>query len=450
MTLVVCNNKLITKNSPVILNKLQLWGEIILLQKRIYIASVNYDYKRVHKLQLLLLRSQSTHLFILLNLTNNLNLKNQYRKQNLYSIWYYKNSHRFSKILTAFDKKQSLGTITIKLYNLVSQNVVRNLYWRIIDCLIYLCLKPEWENKLSKAILFYDIKRTYTNSLGIIQGILSYYCPGSTTENCKIYVLKNKLHILHNISSVKDQYLISKLNPTHSIKRLLKQYLTFDNLSINRSKNAHVLYLLKNIITDNLKSEIYLQSNLLVNVKHKNIIKLSSDSPRFLSHDGYFVFFSDNKSEIISIQNHIIKFLNNILTFDTSNVTVLELQRGFNFLNFYIKCLNAKHDKFCSYLVVQPSIKSQVILIKKVKSILYHYDSLHRVRPNTYLSFHSAVRKIKFLTRQWKKYYAVYSINNKKVYSKLNSVIQVILRKWYAKNTKTLCQIRLANNLFII
>lgn len=445
MTQVVLGNKLITNNSLYAVNRKKLLRELMLLQKRIYKATINHDYKHVHRLQKLLLASKSTEFIILLSLVNDYFNVDQAvgRSTN----WQFQDFHH---CLVTYASKPKFSTGDARqLYNIATDHIViTDLNCKIKSYLVYLCLKPEWEAKFVHSRSINSAKTNHSYKINMIIRLCLWYNQNSRTRFSKIYVLKNKIDILRNLKYV---FLENKLNTISSINELLKKYLMMyhfstvyfeteqmNNLSFHYidSLSTYLLQLLQAIIMDSLSTEICLCMNLLANTTHKNTV--ISGLPKFLWHNGHFVFFSNSKSEIVLIHNCIVKFLTRIsLVPDLTNIPILELNRGFNFLGFYIVC-NSKYaqQQPLGDIIIQPSIKSQLVLLHTIKKILYHRDCLNRMRPNTYLSFWSAIRKVNYAVRQWKKYYMESRVTNCLVYKRLNIIVQAILHKWQNKNVQ--------------
>nr|YP_009294058.1 reverse_transcriptase [Hildenbrandia rubra]AOM67300.1 reverse_transcriptase [Hildenbrandia rubra] len=438
MTQIVLSNMLITNNSLSIVNNQQLIQELISLQKRIYKATIYHDYKSVHKLQKLLLASQSVKLLILSNITNK-----HFKSHNASSA----NVNLKSQLVQSFCSTNEYALISkldvAQLYSFLVDHVfVAHLYDNIISDLVYLSLKPEWEAKFVNSDSIDKVKRNYLYKIDVILHVYLQYNQYSKTKCNKIYVLKNKVDILHYPHNLDYTYLQSKLNTINSINKFIKKYLAFyPNFNAKKDTEIilifyyisffsdHLLSLLKEIIMESLSTEVYLCKTLFADIMHKNayMLKLS----RFLWHEGYFIFFSDSKNEAVFIRNRIKNLLDSVgLVFDETNIPIFELRNGFNFLDFHIQ------GNSLGNISLRASLKSQLVLLKKIKEILYHKDHLNRVRPNTYLSFRSAIRKVNHVVREWKTYYIKIGNTNHMIYTRLNRTIQIILHKWQGKNGK--------------
>ena len=442
MTQVVLSNKLITNHSLYMVNRKKLLHELVLLQKRIYKATINHDYKRVHRLQKLLLTSKSIECIILLNVVSNYFNVDQASRKGAH--WQFQ---EFRRSLVTHDRELNFSTGKLNTRHLRNTNadhvVITDLNSKIASSLIYLCLKPEWEAKFVHSHSINSIKSNHSYKINTIIRLCLWY--SQNARYSKIYVLKNKMDILRNLKYV---FLENKLNTISGINKLLKKCLMmchsdtiyFETEKINNmnlhymgSLSAYLVQLLTAIIMDSLRTEICLYTNLLANATHKNTV--TSGLPRFLWHNGQFVFFSNSKREVIFIHNCIVKFLTRIgSVLDLTNVPILELNQGFNFLGFYIMCnSDYAQQQPPGHIVIQPSIKSQLALLHTIKNILYHQDYLNRIRPNTYLSLWSAIRKVNYAIKQWKKYYTESKVTNHLVYKRLNIIVQTILYKWQNK-----------------
>lgn len=443
MSLVVFSNVLIKDNSLLVTNTGEYVHELESLQKGIYKATIDHDYERVHKLQQLLLSSRSVRLIVLLSIVGAYSRFDQSALPDegfrpLLDI-----TKQFSSMTKNVLVNSDHRTRATKLHNcLADQIIIADLNDKIMSNVVYLCLKPEWEAKLIGTYITNSLQSNHLYKINNIMQLCSQYYRKNYGRN-KVYVLKNKVDILHEIRDLNYEYLKQKLNSIYGISKFIKKYLVLysDDLGSNRhvySSFSNLLYLLKNILIATLSEDIYLYNDLFTNIRHRRDVV--SELPRFLWHDGYFVFFSSNKNEITYVQDYVTRFFTDIgLMSNRQDILIFELSHGFNFLDFYIKS-NFKYSRAFSDVVIRPSVRSQLTLLKAVKSILYHKDQLYRVRPNAYLSFGFAVRKINNLIQRWKKYYNGFQIQDT---VSLNSMIKLIIYKWQIKKaqkrSKVLC-----------
>nr|YP_009296606.1 hypothetical protein Apop_056 [Apophlaea sinclairii]AOM65746.1 hypothetical protein Apop_056 [Apophlaea sinclairii] len=431
MTEVVNSNKLITCSSFLDISTKTFTHELKSLQKRIYKATVRYDYKLVHKLQKLLITSKSIQLIVILNAINSC-------KTN-----YCIKGNRDLKL--QFNDKTTLTNKfkVTKLFKLLTDNIIiTNLSHKVKSNLIYLCLKPEWEAKFVNNYIISNTTNNLKSNIKTVWQICSKHSRKCTEKYNKIYILKNKVNLLYDVQHLNYMYLRNKLNTSNTINKLVKSYLTFLFDKFYSKKDGthnkkissffpYLLYLIKTILIESLATEICLNSNLLMNVKHK--YNKPTIFPRLIWDNNSFLFFCNSKSEIILIQKKVLRLLKYFgLRFSYKDITISDASHGFNYFHSYIK-LNYYNNK---NLVIQPSMQSQVILIKQIKNSLYHKDKLNRTRANTYLSFQSGIKKVNCLVQQWKKYYYRLIIINNYTHKQLMKTIQAILYNWHRKKAR--------------
>ena len=258
--------------------------KLTLLQKRIYKATLNNNYNTVHKLQKLLLSSESIKLVILLKVicnhtaylkNQNLILNSEVQLNQLYVL---------NKVQLVKSQLLLAGVNTSRLRNFLTDHVaITNLKHKFRSNLIYLCLQPEWSAKLGKAIIN---NTTSCNISGKINHVLQVYYQYLRLKTCNknnlsIYLLK--IYIFNKIQIVSYQYLLSKLHTITDINHLLKdyyisiikqkknhtsKYLNFNSMSIN------LQYLLKAIIVEDIASQLYVYNAKFVKVKNADQKKL--------------------------------------------------------------------------------------------------------------------------------------------------------------------------------
>lgn len=411
--------------------------KLTLLQKRIYKATLNNNYNTVHKLQKLLLSSESIKLVILLKVicnytahvkNQNLALNSEVQLNQLYVL---------NKIQLVESQPLLAGIDTLYLRKFLTDHIaITNLKYKFRSNLIYLCLQPEWSAKLSKVIIN---NTTSSNISGKINQALQVYyqhlhLKTYNKSNLSIYLLK--IYIFNKIQIVNYQYLLSKLHTITDINNLLKdyyisiikqkknhksKYLNFNSMSIN------LQYLLKTIIIEDIVSQLHVYNAKFINIKNADQKKLKLSS--LIWHKDNCLFFSESKQEIILVQYLVTKSIDKIgLKYHSYDFAILDVVNGFHFAGFYIKPQFNCSNLFYKTVNIRPSFRSQLILLKKIKALLYHKDRFYRARANTYLSLSSATYKINFMITKWKSYYA--QVKYMKLDSRIKKLIQEVLYSW--------------------
>ena len=430
MSQVVFNNMLITDSMSSIEKSIR---ELTLIQKRIYKATLNNDYGTVHKLQKLLFKSQSIKLIILLKVMCNCYKYSKYQNLVFDSKIQLEKVHTFNEIKFAELQTLLIGINSLDLRKFFSDHVsISNLKYKLQSYLIYLCLQPEWAAKLNNYTTFNTNAYNISNKINLtLQIYKQYQClKKHEKKNSHIYLLK--ICVLKKIQNIYCPYLIRKLNTITVIRKLIedcfvstKQKKDLKYLSLN-FMNINLQYLLKAIIIEEISSQIQLYNTELISIKNTDKIKLKLS--RFVWHIDSILFFSKSKQEIVLIQYLITKSIDKIgLKYHYHDFVTLNATNGFRFEGFYFK------PQLQRIVTIQPSFRYQLILLKKIKTLLYHKDRFYRIRANSYLSFSSAVYKINLLIIQWRGYYA--QLKTTKLDSRIKTSIQKILYRWKDKVT---------------
>lgn len=442
MSQVVSSNLLITNNSLLLFNSNKFKYKLFLLQRRIYKAAASYDYKRMHKLQKLLLSSNYSKLVAALMIiqdylkVSNLVLNKIYARkiQDYHNI---NNQHIYTNI-----------DLSIKqIYNLIThQTIIKNLNHKINQSLVYFCLKPEWEAKFNTSNFYYIIKASRIKKLSLVSNICKKY--STSTKKQHVYILQGIINMLNSVQNL--NYLLSKLQTITQIHKLIKSHIYLCSNRIDNKSyflTSQLLDLLTNIFMEDLSLHICLKQQYFMDSIHRT--KNTNLVEKFIWDNNSFVFISDSKNRVVFIKSQIESFCNTIGSFKSiQNLQILKLQQGFDFLGFHIQSVNYDKPIHCqSKIIIQPSFESKLRLLKTIKKILYHKDKFYRNRANTHLSTKFVIPKIYSVLQQWKKYYCIYHLVNIITLKKLNLIIQEIIYRWAIKKYKKKSLLKHKNNI---
>ena len=434
MSQVVFNSMLITN---IVLFMEKAVQKLTLLQKRIYKATLNNNYRTVHRLQRLLLNSESIQLIILLKVICNYITRIKNKSSVLDSeiqlrLFHTLNKIQFVESLGLLDKRDSLHPHKF----LTDHVAITSLKYKFRSNLIYLCLQPEWSAKLSKNMITTSYNMSEKVNLVIQTYHQYFYLKTYNKKNSNIYLLK--IYIFKKLQTISYQYLLSKLNTFSNISNLLKdyfisrkhkrddksKYLNFNSMSMS------LQYLLKTIIVEDITFQLHVYNAKFININNANQKK--NKLSKLIWHIDNLLFFSDSKQEIILVQYLVTQSIDKIgLKYYAQDFVILDATNGFHFAGFYLKPRLNYNNFSCSAVDIRPSLRSQLILLKKVKALLYHKDKFYRERANTYLSLSSAIYKIDFLVTQWKSYYT--QVQLVKLDCRIKKLIQEILDSWQIK-----------------
>lgn len=291
----------------------KIYFKILVLKKKIFQATKQYNFKEVYKIQKYLLNSNEAKLFA---------IENVLKKNNLYNI---EDKEKFFifKYLYYLDNNKN-----IKIYLFIEQ---------IKQYLIYLCIDPEWQAKSVVYLYKIDLKKKNT---------FFYYIDQ--------YIFNNN----YNIKYTSTKFLINKIKSSRYIHNTIKYWL-YNNYYINLINTFNIVYKNKD-----LDYFIY-KKNILINKYFSNLIY----SIYLLGLDWYLFYLS------LSCYNCKTKNIFDITTY--SNIKLYKYIIYIIKLNLYTKNISYKLNKimerhFYKYLKYL-YINEIELIYKKINSLLYYW-----------------------------------------------------------------------------
>ena len=420
---------------------LKIKHRIFLLQIRIYKASKNKEWKKVHKLQSILVNSNSAKFFAIRKIIH----KNFYKYKFLNKSY---NKLIIKEIFTLIKELKLDVKIDTKknftLERLLSKfNHTKNLVNLIHitheakQILVTLALSPQWEpqfepnndgsqlkkDKIIKKVQFTLLKQ----AKWILNGSIENYF------NCLNY-----------------QYLIQKCNANKIISTQLTIWFKIGIFNKKYKKktfyNSTIFYLLMNIALHGLE---YKLKNYILQMTGYKISNLHTFT--FVRYNKNFLLMHINRKIVESAKQIIIKFLKPLgLTLNQKKTQIIYTQKlkndsGFIFLDFNIrqqliqsKCKQLKKKLKQNYTsFITPSKKS----IKQYKSKLK--KTLCKSRG---LTQDKLIIKLNSIIKRW-----VISKKNKnsfKIFYELDIYLDKILWNWCHKRHNKLSNIKIKEKYF--
>nr|YP_010904052.1 hypothetical protein REQ00_pgp122 [Caulacanthus ustulatus]WCH57303.1 hypothetical protein [Caulacanthus ustulatus] len=388
---------------------------IFTLQEKIYKFSKQCDQKSVYEIQVCLLNSSDAKLLAIEEICSNLN-------------YYY--THKQKKIYKIEDSDK--WYIYKYLFHNTKNTLLQEYFFEYIrQYLIYLSIKPEWNAKSE------PVYKQNKNNCYLIYRLCNFFSNNCTFKHIKLTFYKN---ILNKYIDVEK--LITKIQSLPSISLYVKYWLNnqyFLDFSIIHSNifkfsGLDMSKLINSIIHNGI--EWYLMNNFHFNLKACELFKFIYLSNCFEETlELYFKYNNQTKkifSNIKNLYNSIQFYYNNsVIWFNQEQQNSEHTIAIYN--NFFITQKDSKKiSKFYNNYVLYVHSSLYKKLLYRIKSFLYSYDFMGRLRNYKTIDLH----KLFILTNNsiidfYQFYYPLINSNNFRIILKL---FEKTLFKWLKKN----------------
>ena len=420
---------------------LKIKHRIFLLQIRIYKASKNKEWNKVHKLQSILLNSNSAKFFAIKKIIQ----KNFYKYKSLNKSY---NKLIFKQIFTLINElkldtkinKKKNFTVKKMLSKLDNTKNLVNLIQikhEAKQILVMLALSPQWEPQFEPNNNGYQLKKNkiikkvnfilFKKANWVLNGSIENYF------NCLNY-----------------QYLIQKCNANKIISTQLTIWFKTGLLDEkHKNKSFHystISYLLMNIALHGLE---YKLKNYILQMTGYKISNLYTFS--FVRYNKNFLLMHVNRKIVESAKQIIIKFLKPLgLNLNRKKTQIVYTQRskndsGFTFLDFNIRqqSLQTKYKQlkkklrqnYTSFII--PSKKSIKQYKSKLKKTIFKYRGLTQDK---------LIIKLNSLIRCWM--IAKKNQHSSKILYELDIYLDKILWNWCRRRHNKLSNIKIKEKYF--
>ena len=336
------------------------------IQKRIYQAQIRGDFKRVRRLQRLLLRSYSARCLAVRQVSQDNRGKNTPGVDGIARLTPPKRMRMVGQLCTFSQSPSPIRRVYIPKASNPNERrplgipVMRD---RAEQALVKLALEPEWEARFEP------------NSYGFRPG----RCPQDAIEAIFNHIrLKPKYVLEADIEKCFDridhQALLTKLNSIPTINRLVRGWLKagiFENGEISASEagtpqGGIVSPLLANIALHGLETVIM----AAFPKRHRPAIIRFADDFVILCEDVSILQASRNLAEKWFAETGLTLKPNK--TFITHTLYVYEGRTGFDFLGFTVRqfVVGKHHSKRGYKVVIKPSVKAQRRHLEQMEELI--------------------------------------------------------------------------------
>ena len=375
------------------------------LQKRIYRASVNQNYRQVHNLQRLLLRSNAARLLAVRQVTQDNRGKNTAGVDGVANL----PPQKRLALVCDMDlrrKPTSIRRVYIPKHDGTQRPLgIPTIRDRAHQALVKLALEPEWEAKFEANSYGFRPGRSAHDAVVAIFNAVRYkskYVLDADIEKC--------------FDRINHQALLAKLNTFSPLKRLLRRWLEASILDGGKTtfpsegtpQGGVISPLLANIALHGIESVVTTEQTVNGN------ILLGKNSPRLVRYADDFVVIHEDEQTIRACQLAIERFLEplglRLKPSKTQIVHTLNLEKsrppGFDFLGFTIRQYQVGQFKTARNGAGQPLGFKTLITPTKVAA-KRHYEQLRRlVKAYVNTPTEALAAKLNPVIRGWSSYYA--------------------------------------------
>lgn len=315
----------------------KIYFKILILQKKIFQATKQYNFKKVYKIQKYLLNSNEAKLF---SVESVLNQFDRYEIKD-------KDKFFIFKSLYSLNKNQN-----IEIHLFIEQ---------IKQYLIYLCIKPEWQ---AKSIIYFnnsDLKQKNFFLSSVDQ-----------------YIFNNNCNIKYTFS----KHLINKIQSFPYINNTIRYWLN-NNYCLNLLNTFNIIYESKTLNFFRYKNNISINqyfSNLLFNI---NLIGLDWYL-FYLSSSSYNCDTKNTFYNIIQSNINLYKYVLSIIKINLDNQYIFyKLNKIIQ--RYFYKYLNSLSINYIEHIYRKINFLLYYWYKKKCKIILYRYEKKNNYYLNIFL-----------------------------------------------------------------
>nr|YP_009391835.1 hypothetical protein [Acrosorium ciliolatum]ARW59979.1 hypothetical protein [Acrosorium ciliolatum] len=306
----------------------KIYFRILILQKKIFQATQEYNLKKLYKLQKILLNSHEIKIFSINNIFN--------------KFYLYCNSYNKSQYNIQDEKKFIIFKFLYHLNNSINYRIKFYLVIEHIkQYILFLCIEPEWRAKFMFS--YYNDNKVY-NYFSLIY-----------KSNCSKYIYK----LPFNIKYICIKNFINKIQSFIYINNSIKYWLK-NNYYINLTNSFNLIYKNKSL-------KIYFNNSISLNMKylynlifHISLIGLDW----YIFHLYECIFFDANSQVMTKINFNYTKIFESLI-----NTFKINLYQK-NILDKLNNIMKKYYSSYCSRI----SIKYIEFLYKKVNFIIYFWQ----------------------------------------------------------------------------
>jgi RNA-directed DNA polymerase len=401
----------------------KLQRTVFRLQKRIYQASIRGDVKCVHKLQKLLLKSQSAKLLSVRKVTQDNSGKSTAGIDGVKSLNEAKRVE-LAQNLKLDSKAKPVRRVFIPKPNKTEQRPlgIPTMHDRALQALVKLTLEPEWEAKFEPNSYGFRPNRCTQDAIEAIFNSIhqkTKYVLDADIEGC--------------FDNINHEYLLNKLNAPSNIRRQVKSWLKAGILIKGEILNSEsgtpqggvISPLLANIALHGMENNFYEWTKTWKGGKRKN-----AEAIAFIRYADDFVFIHESLERVQEAKILIEEFLKPIgLKLKESKTNICHSTEGFDFLGFNIRTYIQKGYHNSGKNSTGGRLGFKTLIKPSKEAIQRHYDKLadiiDRYKSSTTSSL---INRLNPIITGWCNYYQF--VCSKDIFGQIDHMIWIKLWAW--------------------
>lgn len=408
---------------------------LFLLQIRIYKASKNKEWNKVHKLQSILLNSNSAKFFAIKKTIQ----KNVYKQK--YSLNIY-NKLIFKELFSLIKELKIDGKIDKKkIFNFTKFDNTKNLVnmvkikHKAKQVLVTLALSPQWEPQFEPNNDGYQLKKN------------------KIIKKIKFILFKKAKWVLNgsienNFDCMNYQYLIKKCNANKIISQQLTIWFNTGILGTKHKNkifyDSTISYLLFNIAFHGLE---YKLKNYVLQTTGPKLNNLQTFS--FIRYNKNFILMHINRKIVESSKQIISRFLNPMgFHLNKTKTQILYTQGSKKSSSFTFLDFNIKQKLMRSQFQQKKLVQNYTVLITPSKKSIkkYKYQLKTTIRKYRGLSQDKLIIKLNSIIKNW--VIAKKTINPSKIFYELDTYLDKILWDWCCRRHNKMSTTKIKKKYF--
>nr|QUE28980.1 mat1b [Madagascaria erythrocladioides] len=392
---------------------------IFFLQEKIYIASINEDQQKLHKLQSVLSNSSAAKLFAVKQVTENRQYSNQLKISN-------------KNILNSSQKIVIASNLD---WNFVDSSPIFNeeettslIKQQSLEIILFWCLQPEWEGKSKLS----SNKRLFNNNIKYIVNTLCTTLSSKKFDNnlynLIVYLKKEK-------SELSKRYILNSLNTITQFHNIIGKCCNEEQFSFCLFKQRNIPLGIVEVGNLNQLFAYILLFDLEKHMFSGQLKQLNNDL-EIIRYQENILLISSSIEKLREVFRKLKIFLKKTgLNYDFNKTRLLTRQQTFCFVGFEITPKFLLVNKsFINQVAITAAKEERKLVLSRIRYILRsrHNDGTTRAKTNMPLT--KAISLINPIVINWRKYFI--GIIPSSTLDIMDRLLNEKIYRWYVKRLK--------------